>query len=361
MANIMRIGGGTGGGKKAPAIFGDGSDGVGVFGADTAWSAETEDTGMIVKNFESLTISEGVTVSAGNRNCGMIIRVQGDCTIAGTLANKLSCKTLLSSDNVDFSSWPLTMLSGKAGDGGAGGKGGYTMGYTNLIANGGVGMTGRFYGGGWSGGGAGAGWALDSWTKYVGGPGGAANTITTATPNDNLFKAGENKNYSDLNSSTYYANDGFFGGAGGTITYGGIVPYVAKGPGGSPADYPGNASGGTSGGNGNIGGGVIILLVGGNLTITGSIDCSGGDGGHGGNKTAAQSYPGGGGAGGAGGGRIFICHQGTISNTGTLNVAGGSAGAAGNPTNLQGSAGTAGGDGTTAIKTYDQYLEEDVA
>lgn len=361
MANIMRIGGAAGGGKKAPAIFGDGSDGVGLFGADTTWSAETEDTGMIVKQFESLTIAEGVTVSAGNRNCGMIIRVQGDCIINGTLANKLSCKTLLSSDNVDFSSWPLTMLSGKAGDGGAGGKGGYTMGYTDTQRDGGAGMAGRFYGGGWSGGGAGAGWVLDSWTKYVGGHGGAADTITTATPDADLFKAGENKDYSGLNNRTYYANAGTAGGAGGTITYGGMVSHIAKGPGGSPANYPVNASGSTSGGNGNIGGGVIILLVGGNLTITGVIDCSGGAGGHGGNKTEALNYPGGGGAGGAGGGRIFICHQGTISNTGTLNVAGGAAGAAGNPNNLQGSAGTAGGDGTTAIKTYDQYLEEDVA
>lgn len=360
MANIMRLGGGVGGGKKAPAIFGDGSDGVGLFGADTTWNAETEDTGMIVKNFESLTIPEGVTVSAGNRNCGMIIRVQGDCTIAGTLANKLSCKTLLSSDNVDFSSWPLTMLSGKAGDGGAGGKGGYTMGYPATQGDGGAGMTGRFYGGGWSGGGAGSGYAADAWSKDIGGKGGSVDTITTATPDSDLFKAGENQTYHAGSAGTHYGNDGVNGGGGGCFTYSDLSK-VAVGPGGSPPDFKMNASGGTSGGNGNIGGGVIILLVGGNLTITGGIDCSGGSGGHGGNKTAALSEPGGGGAGGAGGGRIFICHQGTISNTGTLNVAGGAAGAAGNPTNLQGQPGTAGTDGTTAIKTYDQYLEEDVA
>ena len=339
MANIMRFGGGVGGGKKVPAIFGDGSDGVGLFVSDTTWNAETEDTGMIVKNFESLTISEGITVSAGNRNCGMIIRVQGDCTIAGTLANKLSCKTLLSSDNVDFSSWPLTMLSGKAGDGGSGGKGRYQDAATPA-----AGMTGRFYGGGWSGGGASRNYA-----------GGSANNITTATE---MFVGG-------LGAQ----NGSFGGGAGGAPGapgIGGMDTRGGNGPGENGAAFSNiNYTYYSAGGAGNIGGGVIILLVGGNLNITGLIDCSGNKGGNGGSNGGGNSSFCGSGGGGSGGGRIFICHQGTISNAGTLNVSGGVGGKVGQWAGLNnhddGNPGATGGDGTTAIKTYDQYKEEDVA
>lgn len=339
----------AGGGAKVPQIFGDGSDGAVVISADTTWNAETEDTGMIVKQFESLTISEGVTVSAGNRNCGMIIRVQGNCTIAGTLANKLSCKTLLSSDNVDFSSWPLTMLSGKGGDGGNGGSGRYAP----TVTVGGSGMTGRFYGGGWSGGGAGG-----SGTTGVMLHGGSVDTLTTAVTTA-LFVGGEAMYTLNNNEGSNGKNGG--GGAGYSASSG------QGGNGGTGAGTAGDnakgydADGG--GGAGNYGGGVIILLVGGDLTISGTIDCSGGAGGNGGRSGTTSSSYGGNGAGGAGGGRIFVCHKGSINNTGTLNVSGGAAGAGGAKQSygIEGNPGTAGTDGTTAIKTYDQYKEEDVA
>ena len=331
-----------GGTNKVPQIFGDGSDGAVIVNSNTTWSAETEDTGMIVKNFETLIIPNEVTVSAGNRNCGMIIRVQGDCTIAGTLANKLSCKTLLSSDNVDFSSWPLTMLSGKAGDGGTGGKGLYNDATTPA-----AGMTGRFYGGGWSGGGASRNHA-----------GGSSNNITTATE---MFVGG-------LGAQ----NGSFGGGAGGRAGapgFNNLNTRGGNGPGENGSAFSSQESLYTyysAGGAGNIGGGVILLFVGGNLTITGSLDCSGNKGGNGGTNAGGGngSFCGSGG-GGSGGGRIFICYKGTFSNAGTLNVSGGVGGAVGKWIGLDnhnnGYPGAAGGDGTTAIKTYDQYKEEDVA
>lgn len=346
-----------GGGSKAPAIFGDGSDGVGLITTDTQWLADTEDTGMIVKNFESLTISQGVTISAGNRNCGMIIRVKGDCTIAGSLVNKLSCKTILDSDGVDFSAYPTSMLTTIAGNGGDGGAGANTTANMSVGGAGGSGMVGRFYGGGWSAGGGGGADYFNNAYRNNGGPGGDATNINTSVSNADLFVAGAGRSGSNSNITGNAGKNG--GGGAACITYGS----VAVGPGGSPSTLS-NYSGPTHGGNGNIGGGVIILLVGGNLTIAGTIDCSGSDGGHGGDKSITQSNSrnacSGGGGGGGGGGRIFICHKGAISNTGTLNVNGGAGGAAGD-TNYPGSPGNAGTIGTTAVKTYKQYMEEDVA
>lgn len=337
----------TFGGGGAPKIFGDGSDGVAIISADTQWLAETEDTGMIVKNFESLTIPEGVTVSAGNRNCGMIIRVKGDCTIAGTLMNKMSPKTILDSDGVDFSAYPASMLTGTAGDGGAGANGATSI-DLSFTTTGGAGMVGRFYGGGWSGGGGGGRGYSGGGTSH----GGSSANITTAT--NSVFVGGVGGSTNPAGTSTH-STDGQYGGGGG----GGFPQMNGYYSGGGGSGAGGNGSNaqstisnyacGGGGGAGNYGGGVIILLVGGKLTITGAIDCSGNNGGNGGNG----AYNGGGGGGG-GGGRIFICHKGDISNTGTLNVNGGTGGTGGNT-------GNAGGIGTTAVKTYDQYMEDDVA
>ena len=341
--------GGAGGASK---IFGDGSDGVGLFTSNTTWLAETEDTGMIIKNFESLTISEGATVSAGNRNCGMIIRVKGDCTIHGTLANKMSCKTLLDSDGVDFSLYPASMLSSKAGDGGAGGTGSINTTATNR-GTGGSGMVGRFYGGGWSGGGGGGNGDAD----YTPGNGGSASDVTTAISNIFVGGAGGAR-FASGKAGTY-------GGGGGAN---GNYANSAGGSGGSgPGSYGGPAANQSSklcgGGAGNYGGGVIILLVGGKLTITGGIDCSGSNGGDSG-VSGEYCFPGGPGGGG-GGGRIFICHKGAIVNNGILNVNGGESGAILGKAyggNYQVAiAGTAGSVGTIAVKDLKQYKREDVA
>ena len=346
MANIMRLGGV---GSKAPAIFGDGSDGVGLFTESATWLADTEDTGMIIKNYESLTIYEGVTITAGNRNCGMIIRVKGDCTIAGNLVNKLSPRTILDSDGVDFSLYPASMRTSVAGNGGNGGDGG---GYSTNGGPAGVGMGGRFYGGGWSGGGGGGGTS-----KNPGGAGGSVNGTNTAS--GSLF-AGGAAGAKNWGAGGAGQNGGGGGGAGGLNVTG---TAGASGAGGSAERYVSSSnSAGTGGGAGNLGGGVIILLVGGNLTITGGFDCSGSPGGNGGENSynTSTSVYGGGGGGGGGGGRVFICHKGTISNTGTFNVNGGAAGTY-IGVHLNGKNGTAGSIGTTAVKTYEQYMEEDVA
>lgn len=342
--NIMLSIIGNSGGDSA--VFGDGSDGDAVIASAMTLLADTEDTGMIVKNYKSLTITSAGSLTAGNRNCGMIIRVKGDCTIDGSIVNMMAPKTILESDGVDFSIYPATMKTTLAGAGGNGG--GRDSG---TIANGerGWGMSGRFYGGGYSGGGKGG-----YFNNYAGYGGGSATDITTAVTDifvGGLFITGGSRNaaYGGGGRGRDYSSSKT-GGAGG------------NGPGGHGGSPKSSGYGTGGGGAGNYGGGVVILLVGGNLTInsTGKINCNGGNGGNGGYSGSQYGNKALGGGGG-GGGRIFICHKGTITNNGSLTVNGGSIGAASADLYLTvgDTEGTAGGIGTIAIKTYDQYKEED--
>lgn len=79
-------------------------------------------------------------------------------------------------------------------------------------------------------------------------------------------------------------------------------------------------------------GGLLILIVRGDLTLTGKISSEGSNGG-------SSSYSYGGGGGGSGGGRIIILYGGTYTNTGTTTVAGGIGG------RVSGSTATPGGNG----------------
>ena len=378
-----------GGGGSVPDIFGDGSDGVGLFTSNTTWNAPTADTGMIVKNFTELTIANGITVSAGNRNCGMIIRVQGDCNIAGTIKNVLSPKTLLASDGVDFSIYPPMMMNAVAGKGGDGGSNPLSS------VSGGAGMSGRVYGGGWSGGGASG--AVQTGTsdsalttvKVAATAGGAANGITTAIADSALFDGGDAQVKAGTGEAKGVA--GKYGGGGGggfkASSYS-TSANITSGGGGSGAGKSGTAGdkrGPTTtggGGAGNYGGGVVILLVGGKLTINGTINCAGSKGGgagttHGGNSNR-WTYGGASGGGGGGGGRIFVCHKGELIGSPTYSVNGGAGGSGagytaysydddgntvsyplttkGTPAPKAGNSGGAGGVGTIDVYTYDEYV-----
>lgn len=329
--------GSSGGGAIEEEVFGDGSDGVGLFTSNTTWDAPTEDTGMIIKQFKSLTIAQGVTVSAGNRNCGMIVRVQGNCTINGTLENRMSPKTLRDVDNVDFSMWPLSMLNTIAGQG-ATGESSVDDSMFHRPSQGGKGMDGRFYGGGYGGGGAGC---PKNYT--YGGIGGDSSIITTDI--GEIFIGGAGTPYGGTVSPGLYGG----GGGGGGATESG--KYYAGGNGGSGPGGLGSSTpvsgymlGGPGGSAGNYGGGVIILLVGGALIINGNINCNGSDGGA--RVTYGTHYAGSGG--GGGGGIIFICYKDNIDNKGNLLVS-------------PGSGGSGASSGISVIKTFEQYKEEDIA
>lgn len=288
--------------------FGTGELGEVTYDTDQEWTCG-EDTGLIVKDFETLTINEGVTVKAGTRNRGMVIRVLGDCNIHGTLCNNMAPKILTNMNSLDWTLYPQAVLSATAGAGGDGGAGGDAASADG--GNGGTGMLGRFYGGGYGGGGGGGSYydTSEDGTSYDAYNGGNATDITTEI--ENIFIGG-----SDL------FPEGSYGGGGA-----GYGSWGSNGPG--SAGNNATSYGGGSGGNGNYGGGVIILMVGGNLTIsgTGNINSDGLPGGQGGGGSKnGQYHQNGGGGGGGGGGIIYICHAGYYSNHGSISCQGGAGG-----------------------------------
>ena len=104
-----------------------------------------------------------------------------------------------------------------------------------------------------------------------------------------------------------------YGGAGGPNAAGG--DWAAAGGAGNPGG--GNSFGSGRGGDGT--GGLLILLVGGNLTIgaSGGLYAKGVGGGT--RLSSGQQVPGS----GSGGGAIICAYKGTLSNSGTINVDGG--------------------------------------
>ena len=312
----------------------------------------TTDGDAVVKQYSSINIDFGDTVTVQNRCKGLIIYCQGDCTIDGVLTMNAKGagpgaptspvpasglrwawkKTGASDGPFNAPDFPLASLGSAASaitnpaafgepeavsvvsvkSGGAGStnvsggdrpwpavsnRHGGTA--TNGTGGGGAGVgynpggnggTGNCWGGGGGGGGAGAGGS--------GNPGGDAS--------------------------------GTAGGNGGAGPEGGRV-----GGGGGAGAPPGNGAADPdgSGSNGGAGvGGLLCLFVGGNLTVSGSgqITSHGSAGGD-------ASPPGGGsncgGGGGSGGGRIIIVHAGTYTNNGVVSVTGGEGGGGGpNPT-----------------------------
>ena len=312
----------------------------------------TTDGNAVVKQYSSINIDFGDTVTVQNRCKGLIIYCQGDCTIDGVLTMNAKGagpgaptspvpasglrwawkKDGASDGPFNLSDFPLASLGSAASaitnpgafgepevvsvvsvkSGGAGStnvsggdrpwpavsnRHGGTA--TNGTGGGGAGVgynpggnggTGNCWGGGGGGGGAGAGGS--------GNPGGDAS--------------------------------GTAGGNGGAGPEGGRV-----GGGGGAGAPPGNGGpdGDGSGANGGAGvGGLLCLFVGGNLTVSssGQITSHGSAGGD-------AAPPGGGsncgGGGGSGGGRIIIVHAGTYTNNGVVSVTGGEGGGGGpNPT-----------------------------
>jgi hypothetical protein len=68
--------------------FGDGSDGAVTISTNINWETSTgeHDTGVVIKNFTSLTIDAGTVVTAAHRAKAMLVYVTGDCTINGELS-----------------------------------------------------------------------------------------------------------------------------------------------------------------------------------------------------------------------------------------------------------------------------------
>ncbi len=328
-------------------VYGTGADGDKVVSGPEIVYAVTEDTGAIERNYESLVVEAGASLTAGNRNSGLIIRVKGDCTINGTITNRLAPRTWVPEIDGDPAEvlkdlYPAEMILSAAGDGGNGGSGGTAYRSAEspgppsgaVPGYGGIGMPGRFYGGGYgAGGGGGAYQEAYSLRTYNAGNGGDAYTITTQT---GIFVGGSPG-----------GNPGHYGGGGSSYTFAG-----GSGPGGMGEGTLQNSAGG--GGAGNYGGGVVIIYCGGTLTVNGTIDCGGSNGGTGGGAywylTGSLWQGDGGGGGSGGGGRIFLAARGTIENNGTLNVLPGIQGVSGD--NGYGTDGTPGTQGTVTLREH---------
>ena len=381
--------------------FGDGSDGSLTTSANVTHTVQNKvgsyDGDMVVKNYTSLTISAGHTMTVDQPCRGMLIYVSGNCTINGTLSmtgkGGLSDPTAAGGSDsaaVNASGIQLPMLKSGgsstlaaatfagAGNGAvaavanqpavagngvifaiskAGGAGGTGPGPSNAVPS----SSGNYPGG--------------AYGNIVGVPGTSGTTggVTLSTGGGGsgglyvMSSGAPNAGTGGLAGSGGLGG-AFSGGAGGGgVTRGNSSPGTTTA--GSGGDYGGaggagvdSAGGGAAGGAGNAGGagagpasptaasggsgvgGIIFLVVGGTLTIggSGSIQADGSDGGmapptssYGGN------FPSGAGGGGSGGGAVFALHYGALSNSGAITAAKGDKGT----TSIQGGGSGAGGDG----------------
>jgi hypothetical protein len=277
--------------QSAMTWFGTGAQGSLNTTASVTFTT-TNDQEVFVRNYTSLTVNAGHTMTVSNRCRGLLIYVGGDCTINGTVtmsgrgANSVGTAAhyVYQSKNYYGNFIPQYQFDSVKiyGSGSAGGPA------NTAGRSAGEGYTG---GGGGGGGTGGAGAAGTSWSGGSGGGGGPSATAGAIN-----------------------------GGAGGNGT--------AANTGGGAGNGGGSAgAGGIAGGTGT--GGLIIFVVKGTFTLgnTGAITANGVAGG-------AGSA---GGGGGSGGGRIVVLYnQGYINNGGTITANGGAGG---------GTAPTAGGSG----------------
>jgi hypothetical protein len=311
------------------------------------------DGDMVVKQYTSMTINAGDTVTVDAPCRGLFILVQGNCVINGTLSmlgkgagidptasggsdnNAVQSQGLrfpfFKSGSTDTLTATNTLLNGCgtsarnvianfktiSGNGiiaqilREGASGGSSKSVTGKGNNGSNGTTGQ------SGGGGG---------------GGAYNAISGAGSFGSCFVGGSGGGGADngqtaSSAQTYGRSGGNGAGFGGDSSTGGAGnPNGQNGSNGIRA-YDSTPKGG---------GGLIVLVVGGNLTIgaSGVINANG-------QRTLHTSTPGEGGA--SGGGIILLAHRGTYLNNGSITVSGGDGGT---NSSFGGSNGGNGGDGS---------------
>lgn len=385
--------------------YGDGSDGSVTISSNTSLTVLNKngiyDGDMVVRQYRSLTINSGVTLTTDQPCRGLFIFVQGDCTINGTLS--MTARGAAANPTVagssDSSAVPaagiqlgvfqrgstdtLTMngstfagcgntiknLIARAADGAGSSFKVYTISRTgasggaaipsasgsiagNTGSNGTAGQSGgggtgsRTTGGMFSGVGKGG-----NGTCFSGGPGSggsshAGGPTTGANPsqagNDNGGAGGFGTSYYGTVSGNGHTAGGGAGNPGGSRS-------SVGGPFTTTIEYPntpvGNTIAGQSDGSSGTGG-LIFLIVGGNLTIgaTGSIQANGSKGGDTGTTALGAGDSSGGG--GSGGGNVVVLYKGSLTNSGSITANGGLGGSV---LASSGLAGAAGGNGSTQI------------
>lgn len=333
--------------------YGDESDGATTISSDTSLT-NTADGDYVVREYSSLTINSGVTLTTQNRAKGLFIYVTGDATINGTLSmtdrgasadpvaagvSSTGLRLPLFKDGetdtlsaADFAGAGTDIIAAVANQPGITGNGkiyqiprtGATgaTGTTGAGNAGSTGTSGQTGGGGSGGGGSNASGDGGDGTCFSGGAASGGEHWGTGVDASDTGGAGSG-------GSCYYSACG--GGAGNL--------------GGSGCCYGGVCSSGSYGNDGDDGtGGVVWLVVGGNLTIgaSGIIQANGSNGG---NTVFTAGGGGANGGGGSAGGAVMVLYNGTLSNSGTIEAAGGSGG-----TSNTSKPGGAGGDGSVIIE-----------
>ena len=266
-----------GGAPSVPSIFGTGADGDAVISGTVTLPVEVPHQSIVEKNYKSLIINAGAILKCASWNAGLILRVKGDCTIHGTIDQSGMAPKTNPQNNYPY---PAQLVCGDGGNGGDGEDGSGGNGKSGGV--GGIGMLKRPYGGGYGAGGGGT-----SSERDVGGKGGDSTNITVDV--QNIFVGGVSTVDTSRNPYTYKSSPGTYGGGGsGAPAEGYDNGYYLGGNGGNGAGGTGGKgtsgyrTSGAGGGAGNYGGGVMLLYVGGDLLIDGSILCNGLNGGNGG-------------------------------------------------------------------------------
>ena len=292
----------------------------------------------LVKQYTSITINNGDTVKmAGNGAKGMLLYCQGDCTINGTLSCQLPQNTTTGFSGTDVT---FTVIKSGGTDSGAPYTTGMGSDFISAVGNNptlsgngvkyvlGNSSTNRSTGG--AGGQSGGNWVRAGGTATAGlvcggGGGGGAMHSTFQTNTPYTLNAANNGN-------------GCIGGVGfpqnGQTNY--QNPSSGGGGGGAGSDNGNKGSGWNSGVNGTNGaGGLLVLVIGGNFSGSGTITAAGANGGAGSNGFYGSphghgNFPASSGGGGSGGGNIWIFKRSTSTDSfsGTITVAGGTGGTA---------------------------------
>lgn len=321
--DIVNIAKGASGSPTAAGLsdplFGDGSDGDLSVGSNTTLNPTYK-----TFQYNTLNVQNTFTLDFGAnfQNKFVIMKVKGACTIAGTLSVK-----------------GLGATGGTAGGGSGGGS--PSSGGGGNSGNNGLQIFDNTAGGGGSGG-------TDAGTVSGkgGGGGGGGGYVGTATAGS----AGSGSNGTSTGGSA---------GTGRGTQYAVALSQrrgtflLACGNGGGGGGGGSGNTGGKAGGDGASGGGCLILLVGGDLNFSGTIDARGNNGNNG--AASPASGAGGGGGGGGSGGSVAAFYKTATSTAGTINVTAGSGGS-GSSGNGSYGAGGSGGAGSNGESIIEQYL-----
>jgi len=355
--------GAAGGG--ASNYFGDGSDGSVTTSGDVTYTVANKsgsyDGDMYVANYTSLTISTGDTITVDQPCRGLLVYVDGNCTINGTLSMSLrgaaadpTASGGSDSSAVESTGVRLGLFTDGGGDtftndggafagcgtpaktavanqddlvgngtiftvsrdGGAGDNGDTTPACMEVcVRSGSVGVAGTTGGATISTGGGGSGgtWVHHNWVVGTGGNGAMGGCFSGGSGGGSALRV--------VNSGTGGSATAY-GGAGGAATKSATTSGVWAGGGG--AGNPGGA-GVSFGGNDPIPqdgvGGLLWLIVKGDLTIgaSGVVTVAGKEGALADNNGGGNACAGG----SSGGGAVFVLYAGTLSNSGSVTAVGG--------------------------------------